>query len=408
MTVLLAVEAVEAGKISLDDMVTASQTSWYNITNDSSNENIKPGETMSLKDLLYCALVSSAGEACNIIAEHVAGDVQTFVASMNQRATQLKCKGTNYTNTNGLPEANLYTTAWDQYLILNEAMKHTLFAQIASTATYQVPATNQSAGRTLKNTNKLLSSTDPSYFKYCTGGKTGSTSEAGYCLAAAAKKNDLSLISVVMGAKTAKDTSGNDQVLSFPETKRLFEWGFDSFSYRTILSVDDLVAQEPVEMGDGADSIVLRPSAPITLLLDNDVKLTDIKRDVTIYNRQAGKKLVAPINEGDVLGEVALSYQGKSLGKVSLVANFSIKLLHIEYLKSMVLKTLSNPWVIAAVILLVAGIVLYIVLVIRYNRSRKRKQRTLREKQHELIEERTRRTTTGKSFEEIYDNDDKK
>lgn len=124
MTVLVAVEAVEKGEFSLTDSVTASDSCLEGMVDDGSTAGIVPGETMSLKDLLYCALLASANEACNVIGEYIGGTVSGFVDMMNARASELGCTGTHFANTHGLPDDNHYTTARDMALIYREALSH--------------------------------------------------------------------------------------------------------------------------------------------------------------------------------------------------------------------------------------------------------------------------------------------
>ena len=113
MTVLLAVEAVDRGEVSLDDSVTAGDEAIQGMVEDGSTANIQVGETMSLNDLLYCAMLSSANEACNIIAVYIAGSLDAFVEDMNSRAEEIGCTNTHFANTHGLPDSNHYTTARD-------------------------------------------------------------------------------------------------------------------------------------------------------------------------------------------------------------------------------------------------------------------------------------------------------
>ena len=129
---------------------------YNNLSADSSTANIKSGEIMSLKDLLYCVLLPSANEACNILAYAVAGGVDEFVALMNQRAAELGMTGTHFANTHGLHDENHYTTAWDIWLMSREAMEHDTFREIVATTEYTVPATNISEERLFYNTNALI------------------------------------------------------------------------------------------------------------------------------------------------------------------------------------------------------------------------------------------------------------
>src|SRR5699024_1064515 len=121
------------GEFSLTDSVTASDSCLEGMVDDGSTAGIVPGETMSLKDLLYCALLASANEACNVIGEYIGGTVSGFVDMMNARASELGCTGTHFANTHGLPDDNHYTTARDMALIYREALSHEVFAEIAGT-----------------------------------------------------------------------------------------------------------------------------------------------------------------------------------------------------------------------------------------------------------------------------------
>ena len=126
---------------------------------------------MSLEDLLYCLMVTSANEACNIVAEHVTGgSISDFVELMNTRAAQLGCTGTSFTNTSGIPDENHYTTAYDVYLITREALKHQEFLKLSNTTYREVPATNLSEARHLKTTNSLIvPDSEKYYYKYAKG-----------------------------------------------------------------------------------------------------------------------------------------------------------------------------------------------------------------------------------------------
>ena len=116
MTVLLALEAVDGGRVSLDEMIVAQDDCMEGMEEDSSTSGIVPGTQISMRDLLYCALLQSANEACNIIGRYISGSISGFVDQMNRKAEQLGCKHTHFVNTNGLPAENHYSSAYDQYL----------------------------------------------------------------------------------------------------------------------------------------------------------------------------------------------------------------------------------------------------------------------------------------------------
>ena len=134
MTALLTLEAIDAGKLTMDQPLTATATALEGLSSDGSSAGIKVGETMPVRDLLYCMLVVSANEACDILAEAVSGSVSAFVSAMNEKAKALGCENTHFVNPNGLHDPQHYTSAWDMYLITRAAMEYPDFMTICNTA----------------------------------------------------------------------------------------------------------------------------------------------------------------------------------------------------------------------------------------------------------------------------------
>ena len=261
MTCLLVLEAIDDGTLSKEDVLTASELAVTSIPPDGSNAGIKVGEELTVESLLYCIMLSSANEGCNILAEAVAGSIDAFVEKMNSKAKSLGCEDTHFVNTNGLPDTDHYTTAWDLYLITKEARTHQDFMPLVGTVYYEVPATNLSNVRKLRTTNNLITNwyTTGYLYKGAEGIKTGSTSAAGYCLVASASRSGRSLLSVVLGAERIKLEDGTVLTQSFSETIKLYDWGFDSFSRQIILEADELVGEVPVELSQEQNSVTFHP-----------------------------------------------------------------------------------------------------------------------------------------------------
>ena len=245
LTVLLAIEAIERGEADYRDMVTASDNCRFDLTWDSSTVGISAGESMSLENLMICALVASANEACNIIGEYIGGTVSSFVDLMNARAAELGCRNTHFANTHGLPNEDHYSSAYDLHLIAKEAIKHEKFMQMCNYVEYTVPATNMSDERHIKTTNELIDPASNYYNSSASGIKTGSTDAAGFCLVSSAEKNEIKLLSVILGAKAVPTGSGAYRIDSFTETGYMFRWVFANYSWREILSATELVAARP-------------------------------------------------------------------------------------------------------------------------------------------------------------------
>lgn len=384
MTALLAVEAIEKGKVALTDSVTAGNDIMSGLSEDGSTAGIVPGETMTLESLLYCTLLSSANEACNIIAEYIGGDIQTFVGMMNTRAKELGCTGTNFANTHGLPDNNHYTTASDLAKIALEAYKHPLFMKICNTVTKTIPATNVSEERTLSNTNGLINNNSELYpgyyYEYAKGMKTGHTDAAGYCLVSSATKDGVSMLCVVMDGIEIKKVE-KVEYTNFTDSVAVYNWAFANFSYRDIIETTDMVKDVPVKMGKDADYVTVRPEAVVKALMPNDEDISSFDQQVTIYSEAKGETLSAPIEAGAVLGEISIFRDGVAYGTSKLVACSSVDVSYSQLIKMKILKTLKNPAVIIFLLVVLGLLGTYIFLVVRYRRSKKKYMRELEARQ---------------------------
>ena len=379
MTVLLAIEAIEQGKVTLEEMVTAQEDCLEGLNSDSSTSDIRPGEIMSYKDLLYCAMVHSANEACNIIAHRVSGSVGAFVELMNTRAAELGCVNTHFADPNGLSNENHYTTAYEMYLITREALRHSLFAEICNTKGYDMSATNFSRARSFANSNALITP-DSDYgsgylYSYAAGVKTGFTQRAGYCLVSTAEKDGVQLLAVVMGCDGWLN-AGIEEYENFSDTIALYNWAFDSFGYRTAVSSTNVVTRVHVDMAAEADANVnLRAQSDVSLLLPRDLDLSEIRLEPTIYE----ELLVAPINAGTVLGKADILIGGENYGRVNLVNAAEVELSRKEFMSQQVHETLSRPWIIVLLVFVALLGCGYFVLVLRYRAQRRKYLRRKRE-----------------------------
>ena len=316
MTAMLALEAVERGELSLTEMITAPQGIHNGLSSGDLTQNIKSGEELSLLDLLYCVLVADANEACNVIAYAVSGSVDSFVALMNRRANELGMTDTHFVNPHGLRGRN-QSSAWDIWLMAREAMKNETFREIVASKEYYVPATNVSAQRHFYSTNALLSQMRYRGYAYhpAYGIKAGSTGESNLNLVSAAKTDGRNLYCVVLGGKLAHQPDNSYKRMNFSESVRLFKWGFDSFSWRIIAESQEPVAQLEVALSE-TDHVLVRPSGSLGALLPNDLDLKEFTQTVVLDS----PVVEAPIKEGQVLGKLVLSHDGREYGSLDLVA----------------------------------------------------------------------------------------
>ncbi|WP_409968587.1 D-alanyl-D-alanine carboxypeptidase family protein [Bengtsoniella intestinalis] len=317
MTGLLVVEAVESGLLTQAQLITCTEAAFNGMVEDGSTQNIVTGEALSVDDLLHCLLMSSANEAANILAIAVAGDEASFVALMNQRATELGCIDTHFINAHGLHNDDHYTTAYDIGLLLQEAMTHPLFAQIAATSTYTTAATEYAQARTLHNSNALISDNYASGYLYeqAIGGKTGYTKMAGRCLATMAQEDDSVWISVVMGGENLTQADGSVDYQQFSQSIALLDWGFSQFQTVTLSPSTASVTSQLVNGGD-AESVAVTLIGDITATLPTGVTFDDFTLDLTLNQ----ETIEAPVSAGQLLGTCSVSYEGTLYGQLDLQA----------------------------------------------------------------------------------------
>lgn len=360
MTTLLAIEAIDRGEHSLDELVTVGNQVDLGIGAGGSGVGLKEGEQLRLEDLLYCALTASANEACNALAQFISGDVASFVALMNQRAAELGMADTHFANTHGYHDENHYTTAYDIYLMCHEAMKHPTFRTIVSSKAHTVPATNLHAERNLHETNALVSTWRITgyWYEYATGIKTGSTPEAGYCLSSSATKDGKTLIAVVLGAENPKNPDGSTNRLQFSESRRLLKWGFDNFSRKTLLDKSAMDFPEVgVSLSAGANYVTVQPGGSLEATLPNDIDLNAFQRQVDLP-----EQVEAPIQVGQKLGTVTLTYNNHEYGSLDLVATSSVDRSELLYRLDRIQAFFDQLWV---KLVLIAVVLLMLILVIR-------------------------------------------
>lgn len=370
MTALLTLEAVERGELTLDQAVTVPEGFDVDLELGGTSQNLKVGEALSVHDLLYCALVASANDACNALATAVAGDVPSFVSQMNHRAEELGLTGTHYVNAHGLHDEAHYTTAHDIAVLTRLALEHETFAEIVSTKSYTVPPTNLTGERRFSSTNALLLPIYDGRYVYtrAIGVKTGTTNAAGKCLASAAKKGERTLICVVLGAEDVEDESGKRTRMVFTESKRLLEWGFDTFADRTLLDASTPLAEVGVTLSTDVTAVAVKPRSAITGILPKDLEPAEFQRDVTLY----ADSVEAPVEAGQELGEVTVRNGDRVYGTVKLVAVAGAQRSELLSNLKAVKDFFANPLVRVGLVVLVVALVL---LILRFGVLGKRRSR---------------------------------
>lgn len=389
MTVLLAVEELEAGNHTLDEIVTAPIDCRQGLEDDSSTVYIQYGEQLTYEQLLYCAMVASANESCNVLASCISGSISAFVEKMNARAAELGCTNTRFADPNGLSSENL-TTAYDFYLITRAALGHPTFAAICNTPYYTVPATNLSEPRELHNSNALICTGsiygDGYLYEGAAGVKTGFTQAAGYCLISTAERSNVRLMAVVMGCDGVNNSSRSDYG-NFVDTIALYDWAFENFAYHTVLTPADSVTRVNVMYAEGEGLVLLRPLQDVNVLLPADAADAP---EISYEFRIDEAKLIAPIEAGTVLGEADVTVSGINCGTIQLVNATKVEMAKGEFIRQRINSVLQNKVFKTVTILLVVLLLLYFVLITRYRYLRRKhlKERRAAERRRRLEQER--------------------
>ena len=294
MTILLVLEALDRGEIKLSDKVTASENA---VSMGGSQIWLEVGETMSVEELLKAVVVASANDACTALAEFVGGSSESFVKMMNERAQELGCENTNFENSNGLDDTavNHYSCAYDLALISGEVMKHKLVKKYTT-----IWLDSLRNGETeLNNTNKLINS-----YNGITGLKTGTTSNAGFCISATACREDLNLVAVVLKSSNSEDR--------FSTAAYLLDKGFAE--YEAITPVIDAKKITPVKVVKG----FFKEITPKTTELEKIIAPKGSKKIEYVYDIK--KSINAPVEKGERLGSVKIKSDGKVIGEIALVS----------------------------------------------------------------------------------------
>lgn len=304
MTMLLTIEALDSGKISYDDKVTISaQASSKN--NKGTMLLLEQGEVRTVKDLLYGIAVESANDACIAMAEYLSGSEDEFVKLMNKRAKELGANDSNFVNPNGLPAEGHVTSAYDMAVISRELLKHEKIFNFISQ--YMVKVTvgkKNNVVRELVNKNKMLR-----FYNDIDGIKTGWTEDAGYCISVTAKRNNLRLISVVMGSTKVE--------IRNKEARKLIDYGFANFNSFMVAKRGDKVQEVNVSKGS---------SIKVNAVTESDISVLLNKGEEKNIEKTAilPEVLNAPLVKGEKIGELVVSINNKEVGRHNLVCETDI------------------------------------------------------------------------------------
>ncbi|PEZ02801.1 D-alanyl-D-alanine carboxypeptidase [Bacillus sp. AFS018417] len=297
MTMLLIMEQIEKGKLTLKDKV---RTSEHAASMGGSQIFLEPGEEMTVNEMLKGIAIASGNDASVAVAEHIAGSEEGFVDMMNRKAKDLGLKNTHFQNPTGLPAKNHYSTAYDMAVMAKELMKYPLIRKY--TGKYEDYLREDTDKKFwLVNTNKLVR-----FYPGVDGVKTGFTTEAKYCLTASAERNGMRVISVVMGSPTSKERNA--------EVTKLLDYAFSQYMTKKMYTRGEKI--QTVKVGKGKkETVDLVASDNVSLLMKKGETMKNIKKEVV-----AEEKVKAPIKKGDALGTLVIKKDNQVLLKQTIVA----------------------------------------------------------------------------------------
>lgn len=298
MTIDLVCEEIEKGNLSLEDTVVVSENAQGM---GGSQVFIEANGEYSVGDLLKSTIVSSANDASVALAEKICGSEEGFVSLMNQKAKALGLENTHYVNCTGLPAVGQFSCAKDTAILLSDVLKHDDYQKYSTIwmDTLKHPKGRESE---LVNTNKLIR-----YFEGCDGGKTGSTQEAGYCLVATAKRRDMRLVGVVLGAENGK--------ARFAETSKLLNYGFSNFENKKVVDSTKLL-DEKVEVSGVQIGLKAKEDLFILQKRGDDSKITT--------KIELNRNLTSPISAGDSVGKIYLLKDGEVKSETDIISLDSV------------------------------------------------------------------------------------
>lgn len=330
------------------------------------------GDEITIEQLLYLAMVHSACDACAVLAEYVGGSIENFVVMTNEWVRAQGCKNTNLMNVDGLHDDNHYTTASDMAKITLKALQNETFVKIADTVTFSYKNIN------FYHTNLMLRSGYVSYYyKYATGIKTGSTSEADYCVVTKASKDGYNYLAVVLGSpRIDYNKDGIIEKCSFIDAGSLFNWAFSSLKYSTLIEQNEIVSEVAVKNGKDADTVQLVAKEDITTIVPSSLDISAIM----IEPQNKPESIEAPVKKGQEVCTANIIYGEETIATVSLIASKDVELSTflkiLNAIKAFFGLTVVKIIIIAAVLFLLA----YVYLVYKnYLRKKKRREEKMRQ-----------------------------
>lgn len=372
MTCLLVLEAYNGDAEKLQSVTASGGSAAFDelAGTGASHADIQRGEVVTYYDLLHALMIPSACEAANILAIDMCGSTEEFVEKMNEKAVELEMTNTHFSNAHGLFADNNYTSCEDIAKLTRYCMdKYPLFMEICNKPSYVMTATPEHPdGTKIVNTNKLIVENSDYYYRFANGVKTGFLDAAGRCLVSTASRNGYTYLIVTMGAD-GYDADGNSEMYNCIDHSALYDWAFGCLEYTAIIDDSSELGEVAVEYGKN-EYVCVRPANSFSRLWPNNIPVSQVRKKITL-----DKSVVAPVEAGQKLGTVELTYDGQTITTIDLIAVNAVERDEVKSdVKVSTSFTESNYFKIA-IIIAVGAVLLYILIfaaVLIHKRNKKR------------------------------------
>lgn len=370
MTAIVTLEYCESNGISLETTVTAPSYIYDEFDGlGVSTADVRRGEEVRIIDLLYGLMLQSACEAASILADYIGnGQISTFVEMMNAKAKEIGTTNTYFTNPHGLTDPKQVTTAYDMALITQYAIKNEQFTQIATTVSYQMPATNiHSEPRYVIHSNYMLSSVRGGeyYYKPAKGIKTGALADGSRSLVSMAESDGYRYLLVTISAP--------DRNASFADALRMYQWAFSSFSLETIVKAGETVDEIPVTLSSKQDYVQLIAKEDVMAILPKGTDASALKRVIKLVDDAR-----APIEKGDLLGRMELKLADDVVASVDLVASETVSRNIFLYMGDVLWRFFTQPLILVLCVLLGLLLVVLFSWIAQMRKNRRRRAERVR------------------------------
>lgn len=329
------------------------------------------GKSLTVTDLLYAMMVPVGHDAATVLADYITTESgKDFVQLMNDKAKELGCTSTNFTNPTGVHDPEHYTTARDMYIITDYAMGLPMFSRICSTPTYYLEGDEYP----ITTTNLMIDSARGGdyFYTYATGVKGGTTDQAGRCLVSTAVYNGYAYMVVCLHAPYNYEKEITEQYPMI-ESANLYRWAFLNLEFVTQVTKDTPICEQKVEHAWDTDTILLVPETDLNIILPADYN----DADVSIVPDNDGL-VSAPIEKGEIITSATVYYRGQSVTKINLVSQDDVRVSFILYVTEVVKSVLTSVWFLISVLIVIVLFVIYVGVSSSYSKKKREKQKTIK------------------------------